>query len=74
MDETKTLSQRSRGELIYDGMVFLTEYTKDGGTYGGSLIARDIEHAKQRVADRGLGETLIGKCELIIDEPSSPKR
>ena len=62
-DELYCLPERTQRELAYEGMLFVTSYKVGGKDFGGILIARNMEHAVQRAADRGLGESVDGRLE-----------
>lgn len=68
----RALDGMSKGEaarLIYAGLVFCTDYERDGKSWCGHIIARSWEDAEQAAVDRGLGETVTGRLEAVLDGP-----
>ena len=59
--DTFQVNQSLSPRLIYEGMVFLTEFEhRDGSTYGGDIIAKCESSAYEVALTRGLGEKIIG--------------
>ena len=71
-DAIEYLARSDVTNLIHDGLVFVTEFAHGGKTYGGSVIARDLESAQLVADDRGLGEKVIGRLEMTVDTPNDP--
>lgn len=64
-DDLYTLDSHLSARLIYDGMVYVSEFKHDKASYGGLIIARDMPHAEDVAHDRGLGERILGTLEAL---------
>lgn len=72
-DDTYGMNEAVKRELCYQGMVFVSTLTVDGKQYGGSIIARDLEHAVRRADERGFDERVDGQLEAFGElPPDSP--
>lgn len=60
VDEIADLPPATAKTLVARGMVFSTELKSNDKTFGGHVIAKSIEDAEAIVAERGLGEVVIG--------------
>lgn len=76
-DDTYGMQDSVKSELCYAGMVFLTEFRRNGKEYGGLIIARNVEHAHERASERGFGEKVLARLEAygnVRDLPNDPPR
>ena len=64
--EIESLSPEVSQALMDRGMAFITSFVRNGATYGGHIIARDWDHAREIASQRGLGETVEGKLGEVI--------
>lgn len=63
--DTAGMSGELCGALIERGMIFVTEFTRNGRDYGGDIVARNWSHAEEIAQARGLGEQVVGAlCEV----------
>lgn len=64
-DDAFGMDEGVKRELCYDGMLFVTSFRNARKDYSGMIIARTMEHAQQRAAERGFGETVDGRLEMF---------
>lgn len=64
-NDTYGMDDAVKRELCYQGMLFVSALTVDGQQYGGTIIARDLDHAMRRASERGFGERVDGQLEAF---------
>lgn len=69
MEETLHLPEHAEHDLIYAGLVFVTDYQVDERLLCGRLIARSWDLAEERAEARGLNEVVVGKLVASIPYP-----
>ena len=60
-DDLAAVSDVDRNRLAARGVVYCTEFDANGRTYGGTIIAKDMEMAERVAFGRGLGEKVLGR-------------
>ena len=64
-DDSYGMNETVKRQLCYEGLLWATSFKVGSLKYGTLIIARDLDHAKRRVADRPWGETVDGQLEAF---------
>jgi len=71
-DDLHGMHESISSRLIYDGLVFGTEFKRGNCTFGGFIIAGSFDAAVTAAEGRGLGEIVIGQIAARIPVQGGP--